>query len=87
MAVDGIIRVSFQSNTPANQAANKALVGQTQGNIGSGPFAKIGTAVYTCSNAHPIAVAQSLADLGEVLLEFADTLDFVSISIAKRDIP
>ncbi len=84
MAVDSIVRVSFQSVVEANQAANSALVGVNQGNVGPRPYEKIGTALYSCSNADEQDVANSLADLGHALATYAPTIDFVSITVARR---
>jgi len=84
MAVDAIVRVSFQSNVQANQAANMALVGHVQNSRGVGPFVRVGTAVFSCSNAAELPVATSLATLGEALRTYAESIDFVSITMARR---
>jgi hypothetical protein len=84
MPVDSIIRVSFQTNPQANQAANTALVGHTQNASGPGPFARVGTAAYSCSNAPELAVGSAIAQLGNALKDFASDLDFVSISLVRR---
>lgn len=84
MAVDAIVRVSFETDTPANQAANKALVGHAQEWIATGLFQKVGTAAYACSNAKEVDVAHALAELGKALLRYADSIDFVAISVARR---
>ena len=85
MPVDAIVRVSFQSNIEANQAANEALVGTVQGNQGARPFTKVGTAAYTCSNAPSQEVGQSISDLGDTLNNYANDIDFVSVSLAHHD--
>ena len=84
MAIDAIIRVSFQSSTQANQAANNALVGHTQNSTGSGPFERVGTAVYSCVNANDAAVAQALADLGSALVTYNTNIDFVAITLIRH---
>jgi hypothetical protein len=84
MPVDAIVRVSFQSSTPANQAANSALVGHAQNATGHGPFAKVNTACYTCSDANEVAVAAALAQLGQALVNYAAVIDFVSISLVRH---
>ena len=84
MSFDSIVRVSFQSETPANQAANKALVGHAQDSTGTGPYQRIGTALYSCNNASEQDVAQSIYDLGIAVLKNANHLDFVSISVGRR---
>jgi hypothetical protein len=84
MAVDAIVRVSFQANVRANQAVNLALVGNTQDAQGTGPFVKPGTAAYSCNSGDDAAVMQALAELGEALAKFAADVDFVSISVIRR---
>lgn len=84
MPVDAIVRLSFQSNTSANQAANQALVGHTQNSAGPGPFVRVGTAAYSVNGGNETAVGQALADLGKALSDFATDLDFVSISLLRR---
>jgi len=84
MPVDAIVRVSFQTNVQANQAANNALVGHTQNATGPGPFERVGTAAYACSNAADAAVGASIASLGQALQQHATTVDFVSISLIRR---
>ena len=84
MAVDAIVRVSFQTNVQANQAANSALVGHTQNAQGTGPFTRVGTAAYGCNGANDVDVTASLAALGAALAQFATYVDFVSISLVRR---
>lgn len=83
MAINAIVRVSFQSSTNANQATNNALLGHAQNPTGSGPFARVGTAVYTCNGAAELPVAQALASLGQALVTYADGIDFVSVTIVR----
>ncbi len=84
MPADSIVRVSFQSNVPANQAANTALVGAPEAQTGTGPFEKVGTAAYSAAQASEIDVATSLAALGNALLHHANSIDFLSISVVRR---
>jgi hypothetical protein len=84
MPIDSIVRVSFQSSVLANQAANNALVGHPQNPTGPGPFTKIGTAVYSCTDAGELLVATALAQLGQALATHAADIDFVSITMARR---
>jgi len=84
MAFDAIVRISFQSNSEANQAANNALVGHPQRKTGSGPFKRVGTAVYSCYDAQELQVALALSQLGNVLGNFALYIDFVSITIVRK---
>ena len=84
MPVDSIVRVSFQSNTRANQAANSALVGHAQNATGTGPFTRHGTAAYSCSSTSEAAVGASIAQLGQAIQQFSSDLDFVSVSLVRR---
>ena len=84
MAVDAIVRVSFQTNIPANQAANSALVGHTQNANGPGPFVRVGTAAYSCHAGADVEVLSALAALGQALAANAATVDFVSVSLVRR---
>ncbi len=84
MAVDAIVRVSFQSNVLANQAANNAMVGHAQAATGGGPFERVGTAAYSCSNADELQVAQALAQLGQALVMHAPDIDFVGVTLVRR---
>ena len=83
MAIDAIVRVSFQSSVQANQAANNALVGHTQDATGSGPFSRVGTAAYTCHGAQELPVAQALASLGQALVTHASAIDYVNVSVVR----
>lgn len=84
MAIDAIVRVSFQTHVPANQAANRALVGDPQAATGTGPFERVGTAAYACTNQPDRAVGNAIADLGSALQQFADKVDFVSVTLVRR---
>jgi hypothetical protein len=84
MAVDAIVRVSFQTNVPANQAANTALVGHAQNAQGPGPFTRVGTAAYSCNAGADADVMAALAALGQALAAHAATVDFVSVSLVRR---
>ena len=83
MAIDAIIRVSFNTKVHANRAANQALVGHPQAAKATGPFERTGTAVYQCEGADDAAVGAALARLGQQLNAFADKIDFVSISLVR----
>lgn len=84
MAVDAIVRVSFESDVSANQAANKALVGHPQDAKGPGPFERVGTALFQCTLAPDHAVGSALADFGAALRQFSTKVDFVSISMLRH---
>ena len=84
MAVDAIVRVSFQTNIPANQAANYALVGHTQNTNGPGPFVRVGTAAFSCNAGSDADVMNALAALGQALAAHSATVDFVSVSLVRR---
>ena len=85
MAVDAIVRLSFQSNPSANQAANKALVGNAQEASGSGTFQRVGTAAYSCSSQDDGKVALSVFEPGKAILEYHEDLDFLSISYVRKN--
>ena len=85
MPIDAIVRVSFQANVNANQAANQALVGHVQNANGPGPFARVGTALYAVRDGADNVVGNSLADLGMALSQFSAHIDFVSISMYRHD--
>ena len=82
--VDSIVRVSFQTNTKANQRANFVLVGHAQNSSGVWPYERVGTALYTCHDAGTREVAEALGRLSTVLKHYSKDLDFVSISVAKK---
>jgi hypothetical protein len=84
VAVDSIIRVSFQSSVPALQAANNALVGHQSAPTGNGPFIRVGTAAFSAQGQPEQEVANALAGLGAVLAHYAEVLDFVAISLVRR---
>lgn len=84
MSLDAIVRVSFESSTAANDAANKALVGHLKSRTGKGPLSRIGTAAYSCRDADEREVANTLAALGQALVEYAQHLDFAAITIARK---
>jgi hypothetical protein len=84
MAVDAIVRISFQSNVYANQATNQALVGHAQNASGSGPFTRVGTAAYSVNGGADVAVGRALAELGQTLSTFATDLDFAAITLVRK---
>ena len=84
MPVDSIVRVSFQSSSAANHAADLALVGDSLHRTGRGPFRKVNTACYSCSDASESAVAAALARLSQVLQDHTPALDFVSITLTRH---
>jgi len=83
--IDSIVRVSFQTQAEANQAVNSALVGHPQHKSGPGPFRRIGTAVYSCSDADELQIAQAVSKLFAALSEHAIKIDFVSITMAHKE--
>jgi hypothetical protein len=87
MAVDAIVRVSFDTNASANQAANKALVGHAQNARATGPFERIGTAAYSCSNASDLAVAQALGLLSAAVIQYSGSVDSIAITFVRRKAP
>lgn len=85
MPVDAIVRFSFQTNSGANQAANRALTGDPAPAPGTGaPFQKAGTAAYTCHNGIEAHIGKALADFGQALQQYAGEIDFVSVTVARR---
>ena len=83
MPFTAIVRVSFQSSVQANQATNSALVGHAQNTTGPGPFARVGTAVFTVTQGNDAAVGQALASLGQAVATYSGTLDFLSVSLVR----
>lgn len=83
MAVDSIVRVSFQTNVAANQAVNSALVGHPQNATGTGPFTRVGTAAFSVNGGNDAAVGSALAMLGAAISTHSADLDFLSISLVK----
>jgi len=84
VAVDAIVRVSFQSKADANQATNKALVGDPQKTSGPGPFQRVGTHAFSCSDGDDQAVFAAFRQLGETISQYYADLDFVSVSYVRR---
>jgi hypothetical protein len=84
MAIDAIVRVSFQSNTPANQAVNEALVGHKQDARGSQPFERVSTALYRCLDGDDTKVVESLGRLVRSLGIYSRSVDFVSITVMRH---
>jgi len=86
MSVDAVVRVSFNGGDPRNnQAANRALVGHAQNATGSGPFEKVGTALYTCTGGDAERVAGAIVELAAEVKTRANALDFISIHVFRRD--
>ena len=63
MAIDAIVRASFQTHVKGNQAVNKALVGHTQDPTGTGPFERVNTQVFVASARPDADVHAALASL------------------------
>ena len=84
MPIDAIIRVSFQSEVPANQAANKALVGHQSNATGNGPFQRLNTAAYVCYQAPDADVHQSLHALFSAINTHSAVLDYLSVSMTRH---
>jgi hypothetical protein len=82
MAIDAIVRVSFQNRPKANRAANEALVGDPQARSSYRPFTRVNTACYTVSKGNEIDVLDALKNLLEVARE--PGLDFLSITVVTR---
>ena len=88
MAIDAIIRVSFQTSPEANKAANSALVGHQSNSHGPGPFERVNTAVYSCRGESDNVVHDALRDFVVALGTHREVLDFVSVTATKRqDVP
>lgn len=62
---------------------NKALVGKTPGATGVGPLMKIGTVLHHVLNGDDSAVGNAIAKLGNALATHAESLDFLSFSLAR----
>lgn len=84
MAIDAIVRVSFQSNVRANQAANNALVGHVSESTGPGPFERTGTATYSANSQPDENVHDAIAALMVAVRQHHADLDFLSITLSKR---
>lgn len=84
MSIDAIVRVSFQTNPSANQAANQALVGHAQNAQGTGPFERVNTAVYSAHSKPDADVLQALSTLMTVISQPNVALDFLSVSLTRR---
>jgi hypothetical protein len=78
MAVDAIVRVSFESDSLAHGDVRKALEWE-------GPFHKVNTAVYECLAAPDADVIAALAALGAALTRHATTIDFLSVTLTRHD--
>jgi hypothetical protein len=87
MAIDAIIRVSFQSDTPANQDVNEALVGHKQEATGPNPFRRVNTAVYSCTNGDDDSVKNALTGFVKAIGRHTYSLDFLSVSLTKHRSP
>jgi hypothetical protein len=85
MPIDSIVRASFQTTVKANQAVNSALVGDPHESKGNGPFQRIGTAAYSCSDADELKVAEAIKQLFVALANHALKIDFVSITMAHKE--
>jgi hypothetical protein len=81
--VDAVVRVSFQSKVKANHAVNLALVGHRQHESATGPFERIGTALYFCRERTQKDVAVALKQLGAALVN-EGAIDCISITIFKH---
>lgn len=83
MNVDAIVRVSFDNGDPrANQAANRALVGHALRKSSGGPFTRVGTAAYSCSDKPRATVVTAIKCLTDELPNY--DVDYVAISIVGR---
>ena len=84
MAIDCLIRVSFQSDANANQGVNEALVGDKQAAVGSGPFQRVNTAVYRAVAGVDADVIAALNDFVAQLTNHSGVIDFVGMSLTRR---
>jgi hypothetical protein len=85
MPIDAFVRVSFQTSVAASQATNRALVGHAQDARGSGPFVRVGTALFRCEAAGSHEVGLSLERLGGALREHSEVIDFVSVTVIRTE--
>lgn len=84
MAVDCLVRVSFQTEPAANQAINEALVGDRQAAVGAGPFQRVNTAMYRVVAGRDADVLTAINRLAAEVNNHWDVLDFFGISMTKR---
>ena len=84
MAIDAIVRASFQSSPDANHAVNKALVGHATRTRGVGPFVRVNTQVFVASAAPDAAVHSALMALMNEIGVHSAKLDFLSITVTTR---
>lgn len=83
MAVDALIRVSFESNADASNAARRNLTGTQLANTPETPFQKLGSSAYSAMNASDADVAAAIAALAQTITSHS-SLDFLSISVIRR---
>lgn len=85
--IDAIVRVSFQSDSTANQEASRTLTGDRFGN-GPGPF-RTGpnTALYHCPAGADAAVLDSLRDFLAAMRNKANVVDYISITLIRLPDP
>ncbi len=84
MVIDAVVRVSFQSETEANQAVNNALVGHPQDATGNGPFTKEGTALYRCTGTEDDDFKKALSQLVQAVNSHIYALDHVFLYITRQ---
>ena len=84
MALDAIVRASFQTHVTGNQAVNRALVGQHQDATGPGPFERVNTQVFVASAKPDAAVHAALASLMTPINTHSAKLDYLSVTVTTR---
>lgn len=81
---DGIVRISLNRDT-GSDLGNQVRDHLTKFNGGTGPFERIGTALYSCHKANGAQVERALSAALLVLQGSGSQVDFLSINIAQRD--
>lgn len=77
MPIDAIVRLSFQTNSQANQEAQRAITS-------SGVFQRVNTAVFSTSKGDDEKVQAALEQLLGVLKNHSSTIDFVSLTLTRH---
>lgn len=84
MAINAIVRASFQSVVQANQAVNKALVGHQGEPTGTGPFERVNTQVFVASAKPDADVHAALTALMSAISTHSGSLDYLSVTMTRR---
>lgn len=84
MLHDSIVKISFESDATANNAARTALTGGITPSY-SRPFTHVGTGSYSAQSVGGSDLADAMTRLAKVLDTHSSSIDSVSIQIVKRD--